>query len=81
MSNTDWDIKAAFMREHGAVEATWAPDDKLVSLKLGAEPAPDESKQTHRPLTPEEQVSQMRERKRLAVAASGRPVARGEVDS
>ena len=32
--NSDWRTKAEFMREVGALEATWSHDDELMSLKL-----------------------------------------------
>lgn len=45
-SERDWEAKAAFMREHGAIEATWADHDDghLVSLKLAPQaPRPAQS--------------------------------------
>lgn len=82
MSNTDWDIKAAFMREQGATEATWASDDKLISLKLGPNPSPRvEPQQPPRPPTPEEQLKQRQERQRIASLSSGRAVLASDRDS
>jgi hypothetical protein len=83
MSSTDWDIKAAFMREQGATEATWASDDKLISLKLGPNPNPPrvEPQPPPRPPTPEEQVKQRQERQRIASLSSGRAVLAGDRDS
>ncbi len=80
------DYLAAWMRTVGATEATWDPNGKLLSLKLGPAPVEpdedeDETQSSRKKLSADAQVTAARnERRRIALGASGGPVRRvGEV--
>lgn len=76
---SDWIEQARFMREQGADVATWSPDGALLHLTLGSAPATDVPQQETQTSTPEQRdVTDRQERRRVATAASGRPVLRVE---
>jgi hypothetical protein len=73
-----WDTFAAWMRVVGASEASWSPDGRLLTLKLGPAPvtAADEN-ETQSSLSPVEQERRAREQRReMSLRASGGPVMR-----
>ena len=75
MNTSDWQTKAAWMRDVGATSATWAPDGTITALTLGPAPVPpsddDDDPRAF------ERASVRRtpaELKRIALGASGGPV-------
>jgi hypothetical protein len=73
----DWSAKAAWMREEGVRVATWDDDDHLLHLELDPKhrPVDEEPQQTNQQHSPSEQPDVMRaEERRIATAATGRPV-------
>lgn len=73
------DAKAQWMRSVGAIEATWATDGGLLSLKLGPAPPVADEDEDHpvKPRTAEAIQRELREnRRRIALGASGGPVRR-----
>jgi hypothetical protein len=81
----EWDGKVAWMRGVGATSATFSPvTNELVSVTLGPPPASetgDDEPATQQKPSPEEAHRRERdERRRIAMAASGGPLRRVEVD-
>lgn len=77
---TDWSEHSQWMREEGAIDATWDRDGNLLSLTLGAKPNPDGPQQQASLQKPEDPVVIAERNRRIAKSASGRPVMRGESD-